>query len=621
MTNRNSLFHKNLPVTPCGSRICGPKARLNSAKSNDTNNLAKVCVNFSAVIHSAIQNPQHLTRDRAMTRIASLQSRSFPVKRLIWLPLFALLLALAASNAIADDEQGHNHHEDLTESQLGLVHFPVSCAPAQQKPFARGVALLHSFWYEEAEKEFDEIAKNDPGCAMAHWGIAMSLWHQLWNQPDEKVIAHGLEEVHRAEKLQANATPRERAYIAAIAAFYSDSQKLDHAARAKAYSDAMKKVYEGYPDDHEAATFYALSLLASEPDEDPTFANRKQAAAILEKLFATEPDHPGVAHYLIHTYDKPQLAELGLPAARRYARIAPAAPHALHMPSHIFARVGLWQDDINSNLASIAATRKTAAMHMGGEGHQFHAMDFLFYAYMQSGREADAKALMEEVRAMPSMNDMYGMGFDVRTATLAHFSALYPLEMRDWGAAAALTPVAVPGTAEESSQYWARAIGSAHLHDAAAVQKDVAAIHALHDKLVSEKKTDLAKAVADDQTQAEAWLAFAQGKADDAIEILRPMADKEDSLGEEPQGIPTREMMAEILLLAKRPQQSLAEYRVDLKMNPNRFNGLYGAAQAAEEAGQSSAAAEYYALLVKDCEGSNSSRPELSRAKQLLAKK
>jgi tetratricopeptide (TPR) repeat protein len=544
------------------------------------------------------------------------------MKSPVWLPLLALSLALTTSAAVADDEHGHNHHEDLNETQLGLVHFPISCSASVQKPFERGVALLHSFWYEEAEKEFEGIAKDDPRCAMAHWGVAMSIWHQLWNRPDEKVIAHGLEEVNQAQKLEHKTTPREKAYIAAIAAFYSDSAKLDHAARAKAYSNAMKKVYEGYPEDHEAAAFYALSLLASEPDEDPTFANRKQAAAILEKLFATEPDHPGVAHYLIHSYDKPQLAQLGLPAARRYAQIAPAAPHALHMPSHIFARVGLWQDDINSNLASIAATRKTAAMHMGGEGHQFHAMDFLFYAYMQSGREADARALMDEVKAMPQMHDMYGVGFDPHLATMADFDSLYPLEMRDWAAAAAITVIAVPGSVnEESAQYWAKAVGSAHLHDAAEVRKDIAAIHDIHEKLISEKKTDMAKGVEEDEKQADAWLAFAEGRPDDAVEILRPLADRQDSLGEEPQGIPVREMIAEILLEAKRSQQALAEYKTDLKLSPNRFNGLYGAARAAEEAGQQNAAAEYYALLVKDCEGSNSSRPELERAKQLLAQK
>jgi hypothetical protein len=545
------------------------------------------------------------------------------MKRFACLLLFICLFTFAA---FADDDQGHHHHEDLTGTQLGTVHFPVSCAASVQKPFARGVALLHSFWYEEAEKEFLNIAHTDPRCAMAHWGVAMSLWHELWNEPDANVIKRGLAEANSADKIASvaqlgPATPREKAYIAAIVAFYSDSEKLDHAARAKAYSDAMKKVYESYPDDHEAATFYALSLLASEPENDATFANRKQAAAILEKLFATEPDHPGVAHYLIHAYDKPQLAELGIPAARRYAQVAPAAPHALHMPSHIFARVGLWQDDIQSNLASVAATRKTAAMGMGGEGHQFHAMNFLFYAYLQSGREADARALMAEVKAMPEMHDMYGVGFDPHLTTEAHFAALYPLEMRDWAAAAALTPVNIPNTAEDSFGYWAKAIGSAHLHQPEEVRKDVAAIEVIHQKFVSQKKKEFAEATDRDLKQAQAWLAFADGKYDDAVATLRSMADKEDAMGEEPQDIPTREMIADMLLEAKRPQQALVEYQTDLKFNPNRFNGLYGAARAAEAAGKQSEANEYYALLLKDCAGSNSTRQELSRAKELLAKK
>src|ERR1700694_2705089 len=279
------------------------------------------------------------------------------MKRLAWIViLFSLSFPLAG---FADDDQGQHHHEDLTATQLGTVHFPVSCAAEVQKPFERGVALLHSFWYEEAEKEFVQVANDDPSCAMAHWGVAMSIWHQLWNQPDAKVIERGWTEVRRAEKNRGQVGDLERAYIAAMHAFYGDSKKHDHDARARAYSDAMKQVYESYPDDHEAAAFYALSLLASEPHEDTTFANRKAAAAILEKLLVIERDHPGVAHYLIHSYDTPSLAQLGIPAARRYAQIAPAAPHALHMPSHIFARVGLWQDDINSNLASIAATRKT----------------------------------------------------------------------------------------------------------------------------------------------------------------------------------------------------------------------------------------------------------------------
>jgi predicted Zn-dependent protease len=546
------------------------------------------------------------------------------MNRLRWLLLFSLLCTFTALAAVANDDdqdKDHHHHEDLTVTQLGTVHFPISCAASVQKPFERGVALLHSFWYEEAEKEFLDIAKDDPHCAMAHWGIAMSIWHQLWNEPDAKVIARGLEETNTAAKLEAKATPREQAYIAAVAAFYNNSQKSDNAARAQAYSDAMKKVYVSYPDDHEAAVFYALSLLASEPHHDATFASRKEAAAILEKLFATEPDHPGVAHYLIHAYDKPQLAELGIPAARRYAQVAPAAPHALHMPSHIFARVGLWQDDINSNLASVAATRKTAAMGMGGEGHQFHAMDFLFYAYMQSGRESDARALMDEVNKMPEMHDMYGVGFDPHLATEATFAALYPIEMHDWATAAALTPMEIPGTANDSFGYWAKAIGSAHLHQTEEVRKDVHAIEIIHQKFVDQKKDFYAEGTENDLKQAQAWLAFSAGKYDDAVAILRPMAEKEESLGDEPQGIPSREMIAEILLEAKRPQQALTEYQADLKFSPNRFNGLYGAARAAEAAGKQSEANEYYATLVKICDGGNSTRPELGRARELLAKK
>ena len=539
------------------------------------------------------------------------------MKRLACLLLFVSLLNFSA---FADDDKEHHHHEELTEAQLGTVYFPVSCDPAVQKSFTRGVALLHSFWYEEAEKEFMQVAKDDPHCAMAHWGIAMSIWHQLWNEPDTAVLARGQSEV-KAARFAMRPTHREIGYIVAIAAFYEHSDTLDNDARTKAYSDAMKQVYERFPADHEGAAFYALSLLASEPHHDATFANRLAAAKILEPLFAAQPDHPGVAHYLIHAYDKPQLAERGIPAARRYAQVAPAAPHALHMPSHIFARVGLWQDDINSNLASIAATRKAAAMHMGGEGHQFHAMDFLFYAYLQSGREADAKALMDEVKAMPEMHDMYGVGFDPHLATEANFAALYPLEMRDWATAAALTPMIVEGTASDSVGYWAKAIGAAHLHQPDDVRKDVAAIDAIHQKFVTSNKKDFAEATETDLKQAQAWLAFAEGKYDDAVETLRPIADKEDELGDEPQGIPTREMIAEILLEAKRPQQALAEYQTDLKFNPNRFNGLYGAARAAEAAGKQSEANAYYSMLLKTCAGGNSTRPELSRAKQLLAQK
>src|ERR1700691_875884 len=535
--------------------------------------------------------------------------------------LFSAFAASAvADNNQAGDDQAH-HHEDLTTAQLGTVNFPVSCAPSVRKTFERGVALLHSFWYEEAEKEFIQIAVEDPNCVMAHWGIAMSLWHQLWNQPDSKVIQRGLDEVHEAKQTDGPTTPREQAYITAISPFYSNSKKLKHDARAQAYSDAMKKVYEAYPDDHEAAVFYALSLLASEPHDGTTFANRKAAAVILEKLFAVEPDHPGVAHYLIHAYDKPQLAQLGLPAARRYAQIAPASPHALHMPSHIFVRVGLWQDDINSNLASIAATRKTAAMGMGGEGHQFHAMDFLVYAYLQSGCEADAAKVIDEIKTMPKMKSMYGADFDPQTNALTAFPAMYDLELRHWSDAAALKPV--PGALDGDLEitYWASTIGAARSDNLTQAHKDLREIESLRQKALADKKTDLAETWLQDYHEAEAWILHAEGEDEKAAAMLRTIADKNDKLGDEPESIPAREMLADLLFEAKHPQQALAEYQTDLRLNPNRFNGLYGAARAAEQAGRQSDANEYYALLVKNCDGGNSTRPELCHAREVLAKK
>ncbi|HET9406262.1 MAG TPA: hypothetical protein VFO39_03430 [Candidatus Sulfotelmatobacter sp.] len=539
------------------------------------------------------------------------------MRKISWL---VVLVCALASFAFADDDQDHHHHEDLTEAQLGTVHFPVSCSASVQKPFERGVAMLHSFWYEEAEKEFVQIGKDDPHCAMAHWGVAMSLWHQLWNQPDAKVVARGADEVKQAEKSQRRATARERGYIAAAHAFYSNSKKLDHDARAQAYSEAMKKVYESNADDHEAAAFYALSLLAANPHEDENFTNRKQAAAILEKLFAVEPNHPGVAHYLIHSYDKPQLAELGLTAARRYAQIAPAAPHALHMPAHIFARVGLWQEDIDSNLASIAAGHKAAAMHMGGESHEFHAMDFLVYAYLQSGREAEAQKIIKEVKAMPPMHDMYGMGFDPRMYALSEFPAVYDMEMRHWSDAAALPPVE-GAHGSRAVTFWARSIGASRSGNLSQARQDLEQIEAVRKQMLAEHHSDFADAAAQDYQEAAAWIAHAEGKDDDAIASLRKLADDNDKLGNEPVGIPAREMLADLLLEAKRPQEALVEYQTDLKLNPNRFNGLYGAARAAEEAGKAEESKQYFSHLLQTCQGGSSTRPELNEARQLLAQK
>lgn len=534
-----------------------------------------------------------------------------------WIVIAAVALCFVLP-ALAKDE-GY-HHEEVTSQQLGTVHFPVSCTHAVQKPFERGVALLHSFWYEEAQKEFEDIAHQDPKCAMASWGLAMSLWHELWNRPNANTIKTANDALAKAQALKP-ATDRERDYLVAIATFYRDSAKLDHQARAIAYSKAMERMCTKHPGDREAAAFYALSLLASEPENDTTFDNRKKAAQVLENLFAVEPDHPGIAHYLIHSYDKPQLAQLGLPAARRYTQIAPAAPHALHMPSHIFARLGLWQDDIDSNLASVAATRKTAAMHMGGEGHQFHAMDFLVYAYLQNGHEQDARKVIEEVQAMPPMKDMYGMGFDPRTYALSKFPALYDLELRHWSDAAALKPVAQASRGDQSMTYLARAIGAARSGHTEQASQDVKQIEAIHKALIEQKKTEFAEAVEHDWQVATAWIAHANGHDEEGLKLLRTVAEKEEATGEEPMGIPAREMLGDMLLDSKHPELALVEYEADLKFNPYRFNGLFGAAQAAQMTGNSTKANSYYAQLVKVCAGSESDRPELAKAKQLLAEK
>jgi hypothetical protein len=531
------------------------------------------------------------------------------------IPMAAILFAISAA-AMPDDPP---HHEDLTTFQLGSVHFPTSCDAKQQANFERGVALLHSFWYDEVEKQFTQIAKDDPKCAMAHWGIAMGLWHQLWDHPDEKVIAQGLSEVQKAESLaKSGATQRERDYITAIRVFYSDSKKWDHEERAVAYSNAMEKLHNTYPEDREATAFYGLSLLASQPEGDTTFANRKKAASVLEVLFAEEPNHPGVAHYLIHSYDKPQLAELGLPAARRYAQIAPSSPHALHMPSHIFARLGLWQDDINSNLASIAATRKTAAMHMGEEDHQFHAMDFLVYAYLQSGREADAQAVLNEVKTMP---DKHEHAYDERLYSLSAFPARIALEQHRWQDAAALQPVAGAEPGDQAYTYWARAIGNARMGNKEQARKDVTEIEKARKTYVEQKKAFFADTMKESEDEAQAWINHDESKNDEAIQSLRSIAEKSEARGEAPGDVPTREMLGDLLMEMNRPADALAEYEMELKFNPGRFNGLYGAAHSAELAGKNDEARKYFAELVESCKGSNSSRAELVEAKQLVASK
>jgi len=531
---------------------------------------------------------------------------------------FLLCSCVSFSLFTASLQADEGHHHSLTSEELGTVHFATSCSPTVQVEFNRGVALLHSFWYEEAEKAFRKVAQEAPKCAIANWGIAMSSYHQLWNYPDKDTLTAGDKLLGKAEGMKA--TPREQEYIHALHAYFKGSAKnnvsqQDFLTRATEYSDAMKQVAANHADDQEAIVFYALSLLASDPPHDTTFSNRKKAASLLEDLLEKEPNHPGVAHYLIHAYDKPQLAELGLNAARKYAKIAPASPHALHMPSHIFARVGLWQDDINSNLASIAATRSSAAMHMGDVGHQFHAMDFLVYAYMQSGREAEVQRVIKESLALKGVDD------HEHAYSAAKFPSLYALEMRHWDEAAALQPLTGDFRFANALIYFARAIGSARSSRTEAAHADMKEIDKLRLSLLADKKQEAADEVDRMEKEAAAWVALADGKGNEGVKSLRTVADEEDAEGPEQAGIPAREMLADMLLEMNRPQEALDEYLVSLKSNPGRFNGLYGAAQAAQKLGKEEDATKFYGELLKNCGNSNSSRPELHQAKLMLASK
>ena len=397
--------------------------------------------------------------------------------------------------------------------------------------------------------------------------------------------------------------------------FYSDTDKLDHNQRADAYAKAMQGVHERNPNDQEAAIFYALSLLASGPERDPNLTNAKAAVAILNKLYEEQPNHPGIAHYIIHSCDNPAMASLALPAARQYASIAPSSPHAVHMPSHIFARLGLWQDDINSNLAAIRVADSMAAQHFVMH-HKVHSMDFLEYAYMQIGDDASAKATIAQIAAIRTdqMDPEFQNYLLIRQA---EGPAKYALERRQWKEALALQPS--PGAPPDVQlvTYWGRAVAAGHLHDATAAQD---ALKHYDEQLEATRKgprSYIVDGLKDEHQLVQAWAAYAAGNSDDALRLMRAVADDQDKVGKGETELPAREMLADMLLDLQRPQEALAEYQISLRTDPNRFNGLYGAAQAAAQAGQKENAATYYAQLLKNCEGIHSDRPELTHAKTL----
>ncbi len=511
------------------------------------------------------------------------------------------------------------------DERLGPVSFSVSCSAAVRAPFNRGVALLHDFWYQEAQRQFEQIVKTDPQCAIAHWGIALSVFHQIWERPNEAVSALAWREM-QAAALHPAKTARERGYIAALRGFFRPDQR-DYQSRINGYAAAMGKLYADFPQDTDAGAFYALSLLAASSPDDTSLAQQHKALAVLNPLIKKYPDHPGVVHYVIHACDTPSLAPQGLAAAQHYGEIAATAPHAVHMPGHIFARLGMWQADIDSNLASVAASHEAEARNQSGAMDQFHSDDFLLYAYLQSGQDARAREVVADSAAMLNrFEGMHEMGEHYMTGMFPYYRTKLPvflaMETRDWPSAAAIEPIAAAPPETQTLTYWARTVAAGHLRQPLQARANLADYDVLISNVRQGKQAYLADSTGLRIERGEmlGWIAFAEGSTADAISHMRDSADLQDKVGQGEVDIPAREMLADILLDAGRPQEALVEYREALRLSPNRFNGLLNAGMAAEAAGNRSEAESYFAALLKSTDGgSHSARPEIDHVKHFMA--
>ena len=519
---------------------------------------------------------------------------------------FVLLIVLAFLSAPIGVAQ-----EKATE-QLGKVTFPTSCDPKVQAQFERGVAMLHSYWFTEGRKVFDAVAKQDPNCVMAYWGYAVNLLgNSLSSPPPAKDAQAAWEALERGRAVGAK-TQRERDWIEAISAYYRDYDKVSLDDRLVAYTKAMEQMTQRYPDDFEAWAYYALTLQASAPKTDKNYANQLKSAAILEKLYKQNPQHPGVSHYLIHAYDYPPLADKGIEAARRYAGIAPAAPHARHMPSHIYSMVGLWEESIASNRSALQVQKD-----------YYHAIDFTVYAHLQLAQDAKAKALIDE---------LFNVSKDeiLRRQTLPTFAldvipARYVLERADWKGAAALPVVLRQRAAAQSLVRFTRGLGMARSGDVTGAKREIEAIQGFKTTLEKAKDAYWAARSEEQILAVSAWMALAEGAREQAVKLMRSAADGEDGsvkhVSMENRLYPMRELFAELLLETGQAAPALREFEASLKENPNRYRGLYGAARAAEAAGDQEKAASYFATLVTLSKNADTDRPEIAQAKTFLAKK
>ena len=511
--------------------------------------------------------------------------------------LLLFCVSLLTSVLAADDSHGGH---GMALGKVGTVNFDVSCSAPAQRAFPHAVALLHSFAYEPALAEFTAIAQQDPKCAMAYWGEAMTWWRPLWYVPDENALRNGLAAIKKAASLEL-VTGRESGYVGALLAFYTDYDKIEHRVRAMNYRMAMERLHRYLPRDNEVAAFYALSLLATASPADKTYQDQHKAGAILEKVFAEQPDHPGAAHYIIHSFDSPALAKDALLAARSYARIAPSVPHALHMPSHIFTRLGMWQDSITSNLAAEEAARQFAeSAHMTSAwDQQLHAMDYLMYAYLQQGRDHEAEGVLNELTSLSSLQPSEA-SFYAAAAIPARFAA----ERGDWDAAAILqpNPSATPET--QAITHWARALGAVHTGRFDLARAEIKELETIREKLALNKQGyDWATQVEIQRREAAAWLAYADKNNDGAVSLMRSAADLEDSTEKHPVTpgpvLPARELLGDLLMEAGHPQQAFHEYEASLKVAPHRFHAVRGAARAAEAAGKHDVALQYKRELLE----------------------
>ena len=515
----------------------------------------------------------------------------------------------------------------------GRVDFPVSCTEAVQPEFNRGVALLHSFFYEEARRIFTSVAEKDPNCAMARWGIAMTWWHPIWTPPTATEMSAGKAAIEKAMGMQAG-SDREREFITALNIYYNTPDGPSTGAvgqschgpvgprgRVVAYEEAMRQLSEKYRDDFEAQTFYAFAILSVgyATPTDTTLSKQLQAAALLEKLWKKSPNHPGVTHYLIHCYDYPSLAKRGLAAARSYGSIAPWVPHALHMPSHIFTRLGMWDESIvaNDNAVKAARAYATARHRDATEAEELHALDYMAYSYLQEARDNKAKAIVDFAAKVRHTNPE--LEFSAAYA-LAAIPTRYALERNDWSGAAALPIPKLPHWSSfpfmEALIEYGHALGRAHSGDLDGARKAIARMQQLRDA-THDPKFDYFKKHLDLQMQAaSAWVAHAEGKNNEVVDTLRRTADAEDALGKHPVSpgalVPIREQLGSLLLELGRPKEAQKEFEAALRIYPGRFRGLYGAAVAAERAGDKENADRYYAKLATQTANADNSRDELS---------